>query len=438
MALRSVALLSIILLSIPPASSGQAVYEPSPENLAARDWFRDARFGLFVHWGVYSTLANGEWVMQTQRIPIQRYEELPSFFDPWRFDAREWVRLVKEAGMRYITITAKHHDGFAMFDSKVSDWDIVDRTRSGRDVLAELAEACREEGIRLFFYYSQLDWHHLDYFPRGGTGLYAGRPDSGDFNAYIEYMNAQLSELLTGYGPVGGLWFDGQWDRPDADWRLPETYELIHRLQPATLIISNHHQTPIPGEDAQTFEKDLPGHNTAGFNQTSISESLPLEMSQTISGAWGYNIYDTNFKSTAELIANLVRAAGYDANLLLNIGPMPDGRIQPEFQERLRGMGAWLSENGQAIYGTRGGPVPPAEWGVSTRKGTTVFLHILQDDLRAVGVTWPDGVSALTASSLRTGESLDMSVENGVLIVRLPERPEDLVDEIIVINTSSE
>jgi len=430
-------LLPLFLLLSAPALA-QAPYDPPPENLAAREWYRDARFGLFVHWGVYSTLANGEWVMQVQRIPIERYEQLPSFFDPYRFDAREWVRMVKDAGMKYITITAKHHDGFAMYDSAVSDWDIVDRTRSGRDVLRELAEACDEEGIRLFFYYSQLDWHHPDYYPRGNTGQYAGRPDSGDFDAYIDYMNTQLSELLTGYGPLGGIWFDGQWDRPDADWRLRETYDLIHSLQPAALIGSNHHQTPIPGEDLQTFEKDLPGHNTAGFNQTSVSGSLPLEMSQTISGAWGYNIYDTNFKSVPELIRTLVRAAGYDANLLLNVGPMPDGRIQPEFTERLQAMGAWLRENGESIYGTRGGPVQPAAWGVSTSMNDRVYLHVLQDDLRALGVDWPPEVDVLSARSLRTGEPLDFVIDDEVLMVRLPERPADLVDEIVVIETSVE
>jgi alpha-L-fucosidase len=438
MASRSAVLAALGLLVAPFAASAQTTYEPTPGNLAAREWYREARFGLFVHWGVYSTLANGEWVMQTQRIPVQRYEELPSFFDPYRFDAREWVRLVKEAGMRYITITAKHHDGFAMYDSRASDWDIVDRTRSGRDVLAELAEACREEGIRLFFYYSQLDWHHPDYWPRGQTGHTTGRSESGDWNAYIDYMNAQLTELLTGYGPLGGIWFDGMWDRPDADWRLQETYELIHGLQPSALIISNHHQAPIPGEDVQTFEKDLPGHNTAGFNQTAVSESLPLEMSQTISGAWGYNIYDTNFKSTDDLVVGLVRAAGYDANHLLNIGPMPDGRIQPEFQERLRGIGAWLREFGESIYGTRGGPVPPGDWGVSTRTPDAVFLHVLQDDLRALGVEWPPGLETRSARSLRTGEAVAMTVEDGVLVVGLPERPAGVVDEIIVIDVSDD
>jgi alpha-L-fucosidase len=191
----------------------QASYEPTPENLAARTWFQDAKFGLFVHWGIYSVLGSAEWVMEVRRIPASDYEKLADQFNPIRFDAAEWVSLVKAAGMKYITITAKHHDGFAMFDSRVSDWDIVDRTPYGDDVLEQLAEECRRQGIKLFFYYSQLDWHHPDYFPRGRTGNSAERPEEGDWYRYLDYMDEQLRELLTGYGEIGGIWFDGMWDR---------------------------------------------------------------------------------------------------------------------------------------------------------------------------------------------------------------------------------
>ena len=179
-------------------------YTPSPENLAARKWFQDARFGLFVHWGIYSLLSDGEWVMNNRGIPSADYERVAAFFNPIRFDADEWVQLAKDAGMRYITITSKHHDGFAMFDSKVSDWDIVDRTPYKKDVLKALAEATRRHGLKLFFYYSQLDWHHPDYHPLGRTGRTAGRPDKGEWPRYLEYMDAQLTELLTNYGEIGG------------------------------------------------------------------------------------------------------------------------------------------------------------------------------------------------------------------------------------------
>src|SRR6266511_6044302 len=191
------------------AGRAQTGYRPSAANLAAREWFQDARFGLFVHWGVYSVLGDGEWVMNNRKIPIADYEKLPPLFNPVAFDPLELVALAKAAGMKYITITSKHHDGFAMFDSKISDWDIVDRTPYKKDVLKMLADECHRQGIKLFFYYSQLDWHHPDYFPRGGTGRDSGRPESGDFARYIDYMNAQLRELLTNYGEIGGIWFDG-------------------------------------------------------------------------------------------------------------------------------------------------------------------------------------------------------------------------------------
>jgi alpha-L-fucosidase len=248
-------------------------------------------------------------------------------------------------------------------------------------VLKALAEECEKQGIKLFFYYSQLDWHHPDYYPRGQTGRDAGRPDSGDFNRYIDFMNAQLTELLTNYGPVAGIWFDGWWDRPDANWRLAETYALIHRLQPAALIGSNHHRAPNPGEDFQMFEKDLPGHNTAGFSGEAEIGDLPLEYCDTISGAWGFNINDRRYKDTKTLVHMLVRAAGYNSNLLLNVGPMPDGRIQPEFAERLRDVGAWLAAHGESIYGTRGGPVTPRPWGVTTHEGE----HRLRPRARLAG-----------------------------------------------------
>jgi alpha-L-fucosidase len=324
--------------------------------------------------------------MDNRKIRVPEYEKLPAFFNPTAFDPAEWVALAKAAGMRYITITSKHHDGFAMWDSKVSDWDVVDRTPYKKDVLKMLAEECHRHGIRLFFYHSHLDWHHRDYFPRGRTGRHAGRPERGDWYRYLDDLDAQLEELLTGYGPVGGIWFDGWWDRPDADWRLPRTYALIHRLQPAALVGNNHHRRPFPGEDFQMFEKDLPGQKTASFNVDSEVGELPRETCETMNNSWGFNLLDTRYKSTRELLHLLVRAAGHDANLLLNVGPMPDGRIQPEFASRLREMGSWLARHGESIYGTRGGPLPPRAWGVTTRRGNVVYVHVLD---------WPDPVLTL-------------------------------------------
>jgi alpha-L-fucosidase len=413
--------------------AGAETYTPAAENLRARAWFQDAKFGLFVHWGIYSTLADGEWVMNNRRIHVAEYEKLPAFFDPKAFDPAEWVGLAKAAGMRYITITSKHHDGFAMWDSKVSDYDIVDRTPYGRDVLKMLADECHRQGIKLFFYYSQLDWHHPDYFPRGRVGRDTGRPESGDWGAYLDYMDAQLGELLTGYGDIGGIWFDGWWDKPEAEWRLASTYGLIHRLQPAALIGSNHHRKPFPGEDFQMFEKDLPGHKTATFNAESEVGDLPLETCETMNGSWGFNLLDTRYKSVQDLVRYLARAAGYDANFLLNVGPMPDGRIQPEFASRLREMGAWLRTNGESIYGTRGGPLAPREWGVTTHKPGKVFVHVFD---------WPDSVLALPrfpvragrASFLRDGAPIPLRETPEALLLTLGDAERDPYDTVLVLD----
>ena len=424
--------LAAAVASLAPLN-GQSGYRPAAANLVAREWFQDARFGMFIHWGVYSVLGDGEWVMNIRKIPIADYEKLPAAFNPADFDAAEWVALAKAAGMKYITITSKHHDGFGMFDSKVSDYTIVGRTRYKKDVLKALADECRKQGVKLFFYYSQLDWHHPDYFPRGRTGQDAGRPDQGNWPQYIEYMNAQLRELLTNYGEIGGIWFDGWWDKPTADWKLDGTYSLIHQLQPQALIGSNHHHRPFPGEDFQMFEKDLPGGKTADFNKESEIGELPLETCETMNGAWGFNITDRRYKSTPELIRYLVRAAGLNANFLLNVGPMPTGKIQPEFVTRLHDVGAWLARNGEAIYGTRGGPITPRPWGVTTRKGDRVYVHVLDwQDEALLLPSLPSRVRA--ARVLGTGRAVTVTPVDGGVIVKVPHDAVDPIDTIVALD----
>jgi alpha-L-fucosidase len=399
----------------------------------AAQWFRDARFGMFVHWGVYSLLGRGEWVMQNEGIPISEYEKLPPRFDPTEFNAREWVKMVKASGIRYITITSKHHDGFCMFDSKLTDYDIVDRTPYHRDVMKELADECHRQRIKLFFYYSQLDWHHPDYFPRGGTGHKSGRPEAGDWNRYKQYYIGQVRELCTNYGEIGGIWFDGWWDKPGADWGHDELYSMIHRLQPKALIGNNHHRAPFPGEDFQMFEQDLPGENSAGFNTTQQSH-LPYETCRTMNNSWGLNTSDKAHKPVNELIRYLVQAAGRDANLLLNTGPLPTGEILPEHRERYLAMGQWLKTHGHSIYRTRGGPFRPASWGVSTYRGKRVFLHVLNwpagNTLDLSGFTLPVR-SARAFGEERTPVEVRQSAE-GVKLV-LPEGLKDPVDSIIVL-----
>ena len=383
-------LIVIIICLTVNLSNAQQDYSPSKENLEARKWFEEAKFGLFIHWGVYSVLGDGEWVMNNQNISIKEYERLPGFFNPIEFDADEWVKMAKETGMKYITITSRHHDGFSMFDSAASDYNIVDKTPYGKDVLKMLSDACRKEGMKLFFYYSQLDWYRDDYFPRGRTGNGISGRGEGDWNDYIEFMKAQLTELLTNYGEIGGIWFDGQWDQHEwdgkrfgklkADFKLKEVYELIHNLQPQALIGSNHHLSPNPGEDFQMFEKDLPGKGTKDF-ATSADDigNLPLEVCETINGSWGFNLKDRKHKSEKELIQYLVKAAGYGSNLLLNVGPMPNGKIQEEHIESLKKIGKWVKQNGQTIYNTKRGPISPSDEIASTQNGNIVYIHLLDN-----------------------------------------------------------
>ena len=427
---RAVALAVGLAVSVARPAITRAQEAP-PERLAARQWFQDAKFGLFIHWGVYSLLGQGEWVMQNRKITVPEYEWLATTFNPTKFDARAWVDLAKAAGVRYITITSRHHDGFSMFKTAATPYNIVDWTPFRRDPLKELADECRRQGIKLFFYYSQLDWHHPDYWPRGTTGLDTGRPAHGDWNRYLAFMNEQLTELLTNYGPLGGIWFDGMWDKPDADWKLSQTYALIHRIQPAALIVPNHHKAPLPGEDVQTFEQDLPGQNTAGFNTTEIG-ALPTETSLTMNGAWGFNITDHNYKSVPMLIATLVRAAGTGTNLLLNIGPRPDGTIQPEFVQRLRDIGQWLQVYGRSIYGTRAGPIPPRSWGATTRRGDTVFVHVVNWADRALAI--PSlGAHVRQAALLSNGQSVSFAESTTGITFTLPPRSKDEIDQVVVV-----
>lgn len=420
-----------IVVSFPTVFS-QNEYVPAPENLENREWFRDAKFGLFVHWGVYSVLGDGEWVMQLQKFDKKTYEKIASFFNPTQFDAKEWVSLAKDAGMKYITITSRHHDGFSMFDSKETEWDIVDASPYGKDVMKQLAEECHKQGIKLFFYYSHVDWYHDDYYPRGSTGQYSARPDSGDWNKYIDFINAQLTELLTNYGEISGIWFDGYWDKPDADWQFEKTYQLIHSLQPQCMIGNNHHQAVKPGEDFQTFEKDLPGHNTAGYSADAEISSLPLETSQTMNHSWGFNILDNNYKSEKELIQFLVKAAGNNANFLLNVGPMPNGKIQPEFVTRLKAISKWTDKYGETIYGTRGGPIPQKSWGVTTQKNNKVYIHVLEPEGQALLI--PDfGKEIKNITLFDDGTELEYKHDEYGITVKLPKDKLNEYDTILTI-----
>jgi alpha-L-fucosidase len=411
-----------------PAAS---LYRPSAANQTARDWFQDARFGMFIHWGVYSVPARGEWVMEHEHIPVSEYEKFAPQFNPAQFSAQEIVALAKRAGMRYITITSKHHDGFAMWPTKQSRWDIVDATPYKQDPLKALATEAQRQGIKLFFYYSMLDWHSIEYWPLGRTGHFTGRPQAGDFNRYLDYMDAQLAELLGGgYGTIGGIWFDGMWDKPDADWKLERTYGRIHRLQAAALIGNNHHRTPGAGEDFQMFEQDLPGENSAGFNKAGISD-LPLETCETINHSWGYTRDDKDFKSAAQLIHLLVRAAGANANFLLNIGPTAEGKVPPEFVERLQAIGAWLGTHGDTVYGTRAGPISPRSWGVTTAKGNRIYVHILS--WQEPYLVLPPIADVKAAWDFNSHHKVELTDFRGQTLIAVPAAAASNIDRIVVL-----
>ncbi len=427
--LKKLLLISISFATL--TSAGQNTYTPTPENLKAREWFQDAKFGMFIHWGVYSILGDGEWVMNNQRIDKQTYQKLPAFFNPIDYNPAEWVALAKAAGMKYITLTSKHHDGFAMWDSKLTDWDIVDRTPYGKDIIKMLAEECKKQGIKLFFYHSQLDWYQEDYYPRGNTGSTAGRPEKGDWYKYLDYMDGQLTELLTNYGEIGGIWFDGHWDKKDADWRLDKTYGLIHKLQPSCLVGSNHHLATFPGEDFQMFEKDLPGQKTTGFNPEQKIGELPYETCETMNNSWGFNLQDKNYKSTRNLIQYMVKAAGFNSNFLLNVGPMPNGKIQPEFINTLKELGEWMNKNGETIYGTRGGPVTPRAWGVTTQKGNKVYVHVLNPEDNNLLI--PDfGKKVKNVTFFGSGTKLKYKQDAFGIAISVPEGSFDETDTILV------
>jgi alpha-L-fucosidase len=430
-------------------------YTPTAENLAARKEFRDLGFGIFIHWGVYSVPGRGEWVMQVEKIPAADYEKLCDEFNPQDFNAAEWVSLFKKAGAKYMVITSKHHDGFAMFDAQTGDWDIADRTKFGRDPLKELADECAKQDFKLFFYHSHLDWHHPEYYPRGWTGHDAGRPDSGNFEKYLEYMDGQLAELLSGrYGKIGGIWFDGWWDQqskrfdgtkdadPKAtriDWHLRRTYDLIHKLQPACLIGNNHHLAPFNGEDFQMFERDLPGQNKGGHSPDAVVGNLPLETCDTVNGSWGYNAKDDKFKSPRDLIHYLVRAAGNNANFLLNVGPKSDGTIDAKSAERLSQIGDWLAKHEASIRPTTAGPIKSQKWGCSTQNGDVVYIHVLDPSEAKDGWLFLTGTEAAKLDSITVWPA-GARVESrrsasGVLEVRLPEST-DGIDIILTGKTS--
>ncbi|HOE10259.1 MAG TPA: alpha-L-fucosidase [bacterium] len=338
------------------AQETESYLQAKPEDMR---WFRDAKFGLFIHWGPVS-LKGTEigWSRGGERrgikgvgpVPVEEYDNLYKKFNPVKFDAKEWVQIAKDAGMKYLVFTAKHHDGFSMFDTKLSEYKITNSPFQ-RDVVAELAKACHEGGLKLGFYYSPVDWYHPDY-------------RTENHKRYIEFLHGQIRELCTNYGQVDILWFDGLGGTAE-DWDSNNLFKMIRELQPHIII---NDRAGLPGDFATPEQ-------TIGTFQT----ERPWESCITIGTQWAWKPAD-EIKSVSECIHTLVRCVGGDGNLLLNVGPMPDGRIEPRQAARLQKIGEFLNQCGESIYGTRGGPFPPDSWGAGTHKEKNIYVHVLNWD----------------------------------------------------------
>ncbi len=372
-------LIATLAMLVCISATAQNNYQPSKDNLKARQEFADSKLGIFLHWGIYSVYAQGEWYLHKSKLSHAEYKKAADTFYPHRFDAKEWVKAIKDSGAKYICFTSRHHEGFSMWNTKYSNYDIIDATPYKRDIIKALSRECKRQGLKFHLYYSHIDWGRDDY-PVGKSGRYVTEKDhfEGGWANYYKFMNNQLIELITKYN-IDALWFDGVWDHKNDkepfNWQLEEQYALIHSVKPKCLIGNNHHLTPFAGEDFQIFERDLPGENKAGFSGQDVSR-LPLETCQTMNKGWGYEVDDITYKSSEKLIRYLVSTSGKGANLLLNIGPQPNGELPAEALVRLKEIGQWLRKYGDTIYGTTAGDIPAQSWGVTTRKGERLFVHI--------------------------------------------------------------
>jgi len=446
-----------LLLAVLIGGCGQNVRLGRAENKPLTDdermaWWRDGRFGMFIHWGVYAVPAGtykgkrihgtGEWIMNTAPIPVDEYKKFADAFNPIGYNADEWVRLAKNAGMKYIVITNKHHDGFCLWDSKVTDWDIMDATPFGRDILAELAAACKKHKIKLCFYHSIMDWHH----PDAQAPFYPNYNDTNqsnpNFDRYVEqYMKPQLAELLANYGPLGVLWFDGEWIK---DWTEPkgkELYAWLRELQP-DLIINNRVGKGRKGMEGLSASDDYAGDFGTPEQQVPATglPGVDWETCMTMNDTWGYKAYDENWKSSEDLIRHLIDIASKGGNFLLNVGPTPEGLIPQASVARLEAMGKWMAVNGESIYGTTASPIGRPSWGRCTAKDNRLYLHVFDwpTDGR-LSVRLPNaGIVQAHLLADKKKAKLPVTIDGDTIVISVPPEAPDAVAGVVVLTVNNQ
>ncbi len=416
------------------ADEGNSVSETQQQRDVRMRWWREARFGMFIHWGVYSVPAGvhkgkpvggiGEWIMSKGQIPILEYEEYAKQFNPQKFDAETWVKLAKGAGMKYIVITSKHHDGFCLWDSKVSKYDIMDFAPFKRDILKELAEACKKHGVRLCFYHSIMDWHHCD-----AKGV--------NFPKYRDqYMIPQLKELLTGYGDIGVLWFDGEWIKEWTEPQGKDLYKLLRTIKP-DLIINNRVGKGRKGMEGMNKSPDYAG-DFGTPEQTIPAQGIPgvdWESCMTMNNTWGYKSNDHKWKSEKDLIHKLIDIASKGGNFLLNVGPTAQGLIPQPSVKRLKEIGQWLDVNGEAIYGTTASPFGKPAWGRYTKKPGKIYAHVFQwpEETKLIVPDTNLKVSKAYLLSDKKQSSLPIQQTDAGLVINLPAKAPDPIASVIVL-----